>query len=220
MSNTLRFDHVSPPDDLVAFDASADAVVLVPVKAFARAKERLSPALDDHTRAELARAMADVVVTAAAPLPVAVVCDDDDVARWASGHGAQIIWTPGLGLNGAVQAATEQVAAAGIGRAVVVHADLPFAAELSGYADLGSDVVALTPDRRRDGTNVVSVPTRSGFRFAYGAGSFDAHCAEAERCGLVVVTVEAEHLAWDVDRPDDLTPPDHLGQLPLPGVSR
>ena len=208
MSNTLRFDHVSPPDDLVAFDASADAVVLVPVKAFARAKERLSPALDDHTRAELARAMADVVVTAAAPLPVAVVCDDDDVARWASGHGAQIIWTPGLGLNGAVQAATEQVAAAGIGRAVVVH------------ADLRSDVVALTPDRRRDGTNVVSVPTRSGFRFAYGAGSFDAHCAEAERCGLVVVTVEAEHLAWDVDRPDDLTPPDHLGQLPLPGVSR
>ena len=82
----------------------------------------------------------------------------------------------------------------------------------------GSDVVALTPDRRRDGTNVMSVPARSGFRFAYGAGSFDAHRAEAERCGLVVVTVEAEHLAWDVDRPDDLDPPDHLGQLPLPGV--
>ena len=39
----------------------------------------------------------------------------------------------------------------------------------------------LVPDRRLDGTNVLAVPTEAGFRFAYGAGSFGRHRAEAQR---------------------------------------
>ena len=35
------------------------------------------------------------------------------------------------------------------------------------------------PDRHDEGTNVVSVGTRAGFRFAYGPGSFSRHAAEA-----------------------------------------
>ena len=52
--------------------------MLVPVKAFAEAKARLAPALDAGQRERLARAMAEHVVAAAAPLPVSVVCDDED----------------------------------------------------------------------------------------------------------------------------------------------
>ncbi|MDH4171362.1 MAG: hypothetical protein OEW42_17410, partial [Acidimicrobiia bacterium] len=59
------------------------AVVLIPLKGFGVAKERLAPALDADTRARLARQMADIVVDAAAPLPVAIVTDDAEVARWA-----------------------------------------------------------------------------------------------------------------------------------------
>ncbi len=61
--------------------------MLVPVKAFADAKQRLGPALSSRDRQELVRAMAERVLDAAAPLPVAVVCDDTEVADWARRHG-------------------------------------------------------------------------------------------------------------------------------------
>ena len=48
--------------------------------------------------------MAAQVVAACVPLPVAVVCDDQDVAQWASELGATVMWEPGQGLNGAVRA--------------------------------------------------------------------------------------------------------------------
>ncbi len=77
--------------------------VLVPVKAFGEAKLRLAPALSAPERAALARTMATRVVASAAGLPVAVVCDDLEVAAWARELGALVIWEPGRGLNGAVQ---------------------------------------------------------------------------------------------------------------------
>ena len=194
--------------------APPPAAVLVPVKDFARAKVRLAGVLDDATRATLARAMAERVVAAAAPLTVWCVCDDDAVAEWAASVGARVEWTPGLGLNGAVQAATERRADEGVARVVVAHGDLPFAAGLADLAVAGDHEALLVPDRRGRGSNVVSVPTGAGFRFAYGEGSLERHLAEAARCGLSVRVVRAEHLGWDVDEPDDLDVPDHLGRLP------
>ena len=61
----------------------------------------------------LVRAMAEHVVSACAPLPVAVVCDDEDVAEWASDLGATVMWEPGQGLNGAVRAGVDRLARAG-----------------------------------------------------------------------------------------------------------
>ena len=179
-----------------------DAAVLVPVKAFARAKLRLAPALDGPAREALARAMGARVVAAAAPLPVTVVCDDDDVAAWARARGASVVWAPGRGLNGAVANGVEHLAACGVDRAVVAHGDLPLAAGLARLADRTG--VTLVPDRRDDGTNVVAVATDVGFRFAYGPGSFRRHCVEAERLGLPLHVVRAPALTWDVDRPGDL----------------
>ena len=71
----------------------------------------------------------------------------------------------------------------GVDRVVVAHADLPLATELAWLADF--DGVTLVPDRHLDGTNVACVPADAGFRFAYGAGSFSGHRAEAARLGLV-----------------------------------
>ena len=62
----------------------------------------------------------------------------------------------------------------------------------------------MVPDRHRDGTNVLSLPTGTGFRFSYGPGSFPRHDTEARRHGLVVVTLDDPDLAWDVDLPADL----------------
>lgn len=179
------------------------AAVLVPVKAFADAKVRLAPALPAPERAALARSMAESVIRAARPLPVAVVCDHTDVVSWAASLGAMAIETPGLGLNGAVAAGVDRLATAGFDHVIVAHADLPLALDVTWPARFPG--ITLVPDRRDDGTNVLAVPARCGFRFAYGPGSFRRHLSEVARLGFASHVVRRTDLAWDVDVPADLT---------------
>ena len=92
---------------------SEAAAVLVPVKAFSKAKMRLASVLSPEQRAALARKMAEHVIRASKPLPVVVVCDDIEVADWAGRLGARALPEPGLGLNGAVNAAFAQLGSEG-----------------------------------------------------------------------------------------------------------
>ncbi|MEO6989018.1 MAG: 2-phospho-L-lactate guanylyltransferase [Aquihabitans sp.] len=193
------------------------AAVVIPVKAFHAAKLRLAPALSPHERATLAQQMAAQVVASAGDLPVAIVCDDPTVREWALSVGATVRWTPGLGLDGAVQAGVAAAADDGADRIVVAHADLPMAAGFSHI--IGVDGVVIVPDRHRDGTNVITVPAHSGFRFAYGPNSFARHQAEAIRLGLPVEVHTDEALGWDVDLPSDLHLPDGADLTPA-GPSR
>jgi len=177
------------------------AVVLLPIKSFAEAKHRLSPVLDARERSDLARELASRVVRAARELPVAIVCDDDEVAAWAETVGASVLWRPGVGLNGAVAAGVEALRE-DYDEVIVAHADLPHARDLTvvrGFAG-----ITLVPDRHRDGTNVICIPSGCGFRFAYGPGSFTRHTDEVARLGLAVRVVTDAALAWDIDTPADL----------------
>jgi 2-phospho-L-lactate guanylyltransferase len=178
--------------------------VLLPVKAFGEAKRRLAPALDPVARAALAQAMATLVLASAAPLPVAVVCDDAEVAAWARGAGALVVWEPERGLNRAVEAGVARLGAAGARRVIVAHGDLPLALHLGWVGRfLG---VTLVPDRHDNGTNALCVPSDAGFAFSYGPGSFARHTAEAHRLGLPLRVVREPSLAHDVDLPADLVP--------------
>ncbi len=177
------------------------AAVLIPIKAFRAAKHRLATLLDEEQRAELARAMASRVVAAAVGLPVTIVCDDDDVAVWAETLGASVLWRPGVGLNEAVSDGVS-VLADRYDEIIVTHADLPLARDLSLVR--GFTGITLVPDRRRDGTNIICLPSRCGFRFAYGVASFMRHCDEANRIGQPLRVLYDENLAWDIDTPDDL----------------
>ena len=178
--------------------------VLVPIKAFHEAKGRLDHALSGSERSALARSMAAQVLEAAAPLPVAVVCDDNDVADWARARGALVVWEPGRGLNGAVEAGVDHLRMAGVVHVTVSHADLPRASRI---ADVGeAPGITLVPDRYGNGTNVIALPTDAGFRFSYGPGSFARHRAEAERIGLPLHVLDLPDLAWDVDEPRDMVP--------------
>jgi 2-phospho-L-lactate/phosphoenolpyruvate guanylyltransferase len=175
--------------------------VLVPVKAFGQAKRRLSDVFDPDERAELAQRLATIVVRAASPLTVAVVCDDPGVAMWAAGLGALVLREPGRGLNAAVAAGVEQLGALGAQRVIVAHGDLPLAIDL---ASIDRGAITMVPDARHDGTNVIALPVDAGFEFAYGPGSFERHLAEAMRCGYEPVVVDDDALALDVDLPVDL----------------
>jgi 2-phospho-L-lactate guanylyltransferase len=155
-------------------------------------------------RAELSRAMADRVIAAAHPLPVAVVCDDIAVADWARAHGALVVWEPGRGLNGAVEAGVQHLAEAGVIQVTVAHADLPRATALVRVGEAPG--ITLVPDRYGNGTNVMALPTDVGFQFSYGPGSFARHRAEAQRLGLPTRVLDRPDLAYDVDEPGDVVP--------------
>jgi 2-phospho-L-lactate guanylyltransferase len=90
----------------------------------------------------------------------------------------------------------------GAATVTVAHGDLPLA---SGLGRLGRfDGVTLVPDRREDGTNVIRIPVRTGFRFSYGPGSFDRHLDECARLGLATRVLRIPDLAFDVDWPADV----------------
>lgn len=181
------------------------AAVLVPIKDFRQAKQRLSPVLSPPERVELARRMATLVLTAAAPFDLFVACDDDNVAAFAEAAGAIVVWCPGLGLNGALDEAYAEIGQH-FTRLLIAHSDLPMATTFKTIIDLPD--VAIVADRHGRGTNVIALPTRSRFRFRFGAGSFNAHRHEAVSHDMAVHSVNDPLLAWDVDTPLDLVHPD------------
>lgn len=176
--------------------------VLVPVKAFQRAKLRLAPALSPERRQNLAKSMAAQVVRSAGRLPVAVVCDDDAVTAWAKSLGAAVIWEPGRGLNQAVSEGVRQLREWAVTSVIVAAGDLPLATDLEWVAEF--DGITLVPDRREDGTNVIGLPAGTTFTFSYGPGSFARHLEHSHSLDVAVRVVRSPSLAWDVDVPEDL----------------
>ena len=179
--------------------------LLIPLKSFRSAKERLSPEVSESERFELAQSMAGAVVAAAGDLPVWVVCDDPAVSGWASRSGANVVWRGG-GLNGAVQAAFRFLGAEGFDRVIISHGDLPNAKTFQPVVNAApdSETVVLVTDRFENGTNVLSLPANSGFRVQYGEDSYARHRIEAERLGLPSQTVTDPNLSLDIDYVSDL----------------
>ena len=182
-----------------------NAVVLVPVKAFADAKARLSQVLSPSEREALARWTAERVLAAAGELPVYIACDSESVAEWATAHAATVLWHPGVGLNAAVNNSIGQLRQLGVDHVVVAHGDLPRVTNLSAVVATGT--LTLVPDARDDGTNVAALPTEFDFEFEYGAGSFRRHLAHAIAVGLPVGVRRDPLLALDIDTPTDLMHP-------------
>lgn len=192
---------------------SVRLAVLVPVKRFTAAKGRLTGVLEDDHRARLAEWMATGVLEVVAGVPTFVACDDEHVAAWATRMGAQVIWAAGLGLNGAVDDGVDHIVAGGYDQVLVSHADLALPGALLDVAHEGC--ITLVPDRRQDGTNVMSFPATHPLRAAYGGGSFGRHLEQALAIGSVPVEVRVDpHLSLDLDTPRDLVHPQIAKVLP------
>lgn len=178
--------------------------VIIPIKAFEQAKDRLSGVLTAEQRNRLARATALGVLESVRGIHVFVVCNDRDVSDWAKTHGATVVTQSDAGLNAAVQ---EGISAAHeYKRVMIVHSDLPLPGRLRKLlaATSASDSVTIVPDRHHDGTNVLIIPSGTDFHCHYGAQSFLAHVAEANKLGLAIKVIEDDELAFDIDMPDDL----------------
>ena len=145
--------------------------------------------------------MAERVLSAAKNFTIHVACNDDEVAKWAASLGVEVIWVEQEGLNPAVSHAAQQVAG-DFPHMTIVHADLPQAQSLDGIAR--ANAVSIVPDRHKQGTNVLSLPTGTSFEFQYGANSLYLHMNEAVRQDLDLRVLQIAHLQWDIDTPEDL----------------
>lgn len=103
------------------------------------------------------------------------------------------------------------LAGAGAKRVIIAHADLPLATDLRPM--LSDQQISIAPDRHRLGTNVLCLPASLPFEFAYGADSFETHCAIARDLDISPRIVEIPDLARDLDNPDDLRGLDSFTEL-------
>ena len=132
-----RGPPVQWPDRTVAGAAASSTVVASgrrrpgPRQAILPAKRRLAGILDSGQRAELARWLADRRRRRRpAVAGVRGVRRRRVSPTWADAAGAEVLWSPGLGLNGAVDAGRATIAGKGFDHLVIVHSDIPLAHDL------------------------------------------------------------------------------------------
>lgn len=180
--------------------------VIIPIKSFDNAKERLASVLNAADRHKLAMYTASRVIAAASPFAIFIVCDDDEVVQFARQHGAVAINQQGSGLNNAAQEGLNAARGDGFSWAIIAHSDLPLATHFDHLLEdsMPNTRVALVADRAGDGTNVLVIATDCEFEFHYGPGSFQAHCQEVNRRGYELRIIEDIALAVDIDTPEDL----------------
>jgi 2-phospho-L-lactate guanylyltransferase len=187
--------------------------VLVPVKRFAEAKERLSSVLGQSGRNKLARAMLahtlGVLQQSNGIAGIVVVSRDSAALRLAKKHGAHSLResTTG-GLNAALAEANQFAIEAGANATLVIPIDLPTlaAADIEEIARAGSNApcVVVSPAAHDGGTNALLVNPAGLIAYAFGADSFAEHRRRAQQVGAQLVVYASERVSFDVDQPADL----------------
>lgn len=174
--------------------------IVIPLREFTRAKSRLRRSATLNVTS-LARQLAREVLRATQPQTTYVATESEDVAEFARGEGAKVLFTRAHSLNEAVQLAYEQLGSEH-SMLTIVHGDLKFPIGLSSYVP--PEGVTIFVDHLRRGTNVLSLPTGCDFHFSYGSDSAKLHEREAQRLGLVVRVNHESPWQFDVDEIEDL----------------
>lgn len=187
-------------------------MILVPVKNFVNAKQRLSAVLDPEARQDLAQAMCTDVLETLAAWPrrpeVMVVTGDACASGLARRLGFAVLPDPvDPGETGAIAMATEVCRASGAQFTMVIPADIPLveSAELDRIMECAPPAgTVLVPDADGRGTNAALRVPADLFPLHFGNDSFLPHRAAAEATGLPCIVLELPGIARDVDRPEDL----------------
>ncbi len=186
-------------------------LAILPIKAFAGSKERLSRELSAGPRLALVEAMlADVLVALRRSTvdEVLVVTADDRAQQIAAGQGAGVLDAQDDGHNPAAALGVAAALQAGADRALLVPGDCPLLApaqldELISRPAAGRSVL-IVPDRHRTGTNALLLSPPDSLAPAFGPGSAARHAANAASAGVKHEVVQVPSLALDIDSPEDL----------------
>jgi 2-phospho-L-lactate guanylyltransferase len=194
------------------------ATVILPVKRFGDAKQRLLTALDRPQRAALVKAMLTDVLTSATEAGnverVIVVTSEGRAERIALGH-ARRADTPIEVLEERADHGHPEAATLGIVRARALGAScvalLPGDCPLLDAGELGAALermhpgrVVVVPDHHGTGTNALLMAPPDAIGPAFGPGSCARHTDRAGRAGHEVAVEPLASLALDLDTPEDL----------------
>lgn len=186
--------------------------IVVLVKDFDSAKQRLGPALDPRSRRTLARRNAERAVRAAsAGDQRLVVAGSQEVAAMARRLGALAVVEPRQeGQNVAAKRGISRAAQGGAGAVLLLSSDLPLVTaksvrELLRVAALVEAPAAVAvPAVGRGGTNALYLRPPDAIALHFGADSFESFRREAESKGVNFVIHHSDAMAIDLDEPDDL----------------
>jgi 2-phospho-L-lactate guanylyltransferase len=185
-------------------------VAVLPVKRFARAKQRLRDAVDAPGRERLAEAMLgdvlDVLSTVSELERVVVVTAEPIAVALAAEHGAHVVDDPDeAGQSAAVALGVLAARELDAQRVLLVPGDTPALDARDVRALLErSEPVVVVPDRHGTGTNALVLTPPGAIAPAFGVGSRARHESAAVAAGLEHAVVEPPSLVLDVDTPDDL----------------
>jgi len=188
------------------------AILLIPFKSLATAKQRLAAVLDQRQRSLLAEAMLADVMTAAVGvadrIDIAVVTGDARAQAMAGAFRFRIIED---GCNESETAAIEMATAwseqRGYDTTIVVPADIPLiaGAELHRVLDAAPQEGAVfVPAYDRRGSNCILRRPASIIPLRFGNDSFLPHCEAMEKTGKELVILEMAGIGLDIDNPHEL----------------
>jgi 2-phospho-L-lactate guanylyltransferase len=188
------------------------AILLIPFKSLATAKQRLADALDARRRSELAEAMLRDVMAAAAGvkdrIDVALVTGDAQAQAIARELGFRMIEdTRNESETAAIEMATEWCEAQGYDTTIVIPADIPLIAseELHSVLDAAPEEGAVfVPAYDRRGSNCILRRPAALISLRFGNDSFLPHCEAMKRTGKRLVILEFPGMGLDIDNPHEL----------------
>ena len=186
--------------------------VIVLIKDFNSAKQRLQPALGPRARRELARRNAQLAVRAAAAGDrVLVVAGSEEVATLALGWGADVLAEPRQeGQNVAAARGIARAVEGGATAVLLLSSDLPLVTVeavrdvLESAARLEGPVAVAVPAVGRGGTNALYVRPPHAITLHFGSDSLARFRQEAQTSGVEFVVHHSDAMALDLDEPGDL----------------
>lgn len=194
----------------VWLNLSSMKTVLLPVKDFSHAKQRLASLLSARQRAELARAMlTDVLGTIAAakrPDRVVVFTASEAVTELVRPFEFDIVQEVQVrGHSAAVNQMVDELSFQS-SHILSVAGDLPTmtSVELDALFDAANDGVSLVSSRDGTGTNAALFVMPSRIRMEYGEDSLQRHLKNATSAGYPARVIRLPGMEFDIDTPEDL----------------
>jgi 2-phospho-L-lactate guanylyltransferase len=186
--------------------------VVVLIKDFDSAKQRLRPALGPQERRALAQRNAQLAVQAAsAGDRVLVVAGDDEVAELAKAWGAEVLLEPSQeGQNVAAARGIARAVEGGADAVLLLSSDLPLVTVhsvrevLEAGSQIKGPVAVAVRAVGRGGTNALYLQPPGAITLHFGADSLAKFRDEAERSGVKFVVHDSDAMALDLDEPGDL----------------
>jgi len=186
--------------------------VIVLVKDFDSAKQRLGPVLGPAERRKLARRNATRAIRAAsAGERRLVVAGSEEAATLARDLGAEVLVEPRQeGQNVAAQRGIGHAIEGGASAVLLLSSDLPRVTKRSvrQLLDEGgrfdSPAAVAVPAVGRGGTNALYLRPPRAIGLHFGADSLAAFRREAESNGVQFATYQSAAMALDLDEPADL----------------